>query len=96
MALDPRWEPVFENEELAMKIAPMQPEEVQKTLAENGFDFTLEEILETGTELYKLRESMDKSGELSEDDLDDVAGGLVWGPIIKTLATILGQRPRPW
>lgn len=85
MALDPKWQPVFDNEDLAMKIIPMEPEEAQKVLAENGFDFTLEEILEAGTELYKMRESMNNGGELSEDDLDDVAGGC----IIRSPGTIL-------
>ena len=33
MALNEKWIPVFENEELAMKVIPLQPEEAQKVLA---------------------------------------------------------------
>ena len=75
MALNEKWIPVFENEELAKKIVPMQPEEAQKALAENGFDFTIDEIIEAGNELYAMREQQ-MSGELDEDDLENVSGGI--------------------
>ena len=78
MALNEKWIPVFENEELAMKVVPLQPEEAQKVLAENGYEFTLDEIVAAGKELYQMRERMNTSGELTEDDLSDVAGGTIW------------------
>ena len=76
MALNEKWIPVFENEELAMKVIPLQPEEAQKVLAENGYEFTLDEIVAAGEELYQMRERMSTGAELNEDDLSDVAGGL--------------------
>ena len=72
--LNEKWIPVFENEALAIKVVQMQPEEVQKVLAENGYDFTMDEILEAGKELYKIQ-AQESSDELSEDELGDVAGG---------------------
>lgn len=76
MTLNAKWIPVFENLELAKKILPMQPEEAQKVLAENGFDFTIDEILEAGKVLYEMQNSPE--GELSENDLEAVAGGVGW------------------
>ena len=72
--LNEKWIPVFENEALAIKVVQMQPEEAQKVLAENGYDFTMDEILEAGKELYKIQ-AQESSDELSEDELGDVAGG---------------------
>jgi len=88
MALSEKWKPVFENAELLDKVAPMKPEDAQKCLAENGYEFTMDEILEAGKEMYALKEKM-TSSELSEDDLEDVAGGFSWGwlkPAVKTVA----------
>ena len=85
MALSEKWAPVFENEELAAKVIPMQPEEAQKVLAENGFNFTMDEILEAGNELYAMRERLNNDGELNEDDLEDVAGGVNWGTVEKVV-----------
>ena len=67
----------------------MQPEEAQKVLAENGYDFTLDEILEAGKELYAIRQRMD-SGELNDDDLENVAGGvrINWGTVEKVCKTV--------
>ena len=81
--MNEKWMPVLENEELMMKVIPMKPEEALEVLAENGYNFTLDEILEMGKELYALRSKANSDGELSEDDLEDVAGGIAWGPVIK-------------
>lgn len=81
MAISEKWAPVFENEELLEKVLPMKPEDAQKVLTENGYDFTLDEILEVGKELYMLTEQMtgenDNSDELEEDDLENIAGGIL-------------------
>ena len=98
MALNEKWFPVFQNEELARKVLPLSPEEAQKVLAENGFDFTIDEILDAGNELSKMQERL-TSGELDEDDLEDVSGGAsrFWSwetlkNIFKTVAKMCG----PW
>lgn len=80
MTLNEKWIPVFENLELAQKIVPMQPEDAQKVLAENGFDFTIDEILEAGKVLYAMQNAPE--GELSENDLDAVAGGVGWLEVV--------------
>jgi hypothetical protein len=81
--MNEKWLPVLENEELMMKVVPMAPEEAQKELAANGYNFTMDEIIEMGKDLYALRSKANSDGELSEGDLEDVAGGVAWGPVIK-------------
>lgn len=95
MALNEKWIPVFENEELAMKVIPLQPEEAQKVLAENGYEFTLDEIVAAGEELYQMRERMNTSGELTEDDLSDVAGGS-WISVTKKVCQAAGRAMQIW
>ena len=92
--LNEKWNPVFENEELAMKIIPLQPEEAQKVLAENGFDFTVDEILDAGKELYAIREQQTE-GELSENDLEEVAGGINI-LVVKTICRCAGAAMIHW
>ena len=76
--MNEKWLPVLENEELMMKVVPMKPEEAQQVLAENGYNFTMDEILEMGKALYAIRTKQNSNGELSEEDLEDVAGGINW------------------
>ena len=92
--LNEKWVPVFENEELALKVVQMQPEEAQKVLAENGFEFTMEEILEAGKELYAMRDNQ-KADELNEEDLEQVAGGLKMGTV-KTITKCVGYALYTW
>lgn len=51
------------------------PEEVQSLLKEQGIEFTLEEIVALRDAIVKAAEK-GESGELSEENLDGVAGGL--------------------
>ena len=57
---------------------------VKELLDRNGIDFTMEEIdammLSVGSTLIKLEEN---NGELSEEDLEQVAGGWSWGGFFK-------------
>lgn len=69
-----KWNDVFSNEELTKKVVALSPEEAQKVLAENGFVFTLEEVLEQGKEINELLEKF-KKGEISEEELTAVSGG---------------------
>lgn len=89
-----RWNEVFENDELAKQIISLQPAEAQKVLAENGFNFTIEEILAKGEELNEFIKKMN-SGEINEEALDQVSGGCKWcfaaGVAIGVTAYIL-----PW
>jgi predicted ribosomally synthesized peptide with nif11-like leader len=64
------------------------PEEVQDFLKEQGLDFSLAEINEIRDALVKLAEKAQASpdGELSDADLEDVAGG-AGGLILLTLVT---------
>jgi hypothetical protein len=61
-------------------------EAVKELLDRNGIDFTMEEIdailIAVGNTLIKLEEN---DGELTEEDLEQVAGGWSWGGFFKGL-----------
>ena len=62
-----------EDVERANNLIDMSPEEVVKVVNEAGYDFTVEEIVEFGE---NLKAAAAQAGELSEDNLDEVSGGL--------------------
>ena len=59
-------------------------EQVQSFLKEEGLDFSLEEINSFRDQLLKVVQK----GELSDEDLEDVAGGSISGAIVATCALI--------
>ncbi len=78
------------DQSLAEKLLAMEtPEEVQGLLKTEGLDFALEEI-------NMLRDALIKSllkgenDELSDEDLEDVAGGLLISTIITVICACLG------
>lgn len=72
-----KWNAVFANEELTKKIVVLSPEDAQKVLAENGYEFSMDEIMEAGKTINEMLAKIraGQTGELSEDDLEDVSGG---------------------
>lgn len=74
-------------------------EDVRKLFAEKGIQLTLEEVDALGDEILKAVPL--KTGDLSEEDLDSVAGGAirVWLPRIPFPLPLPRPRPyplRPW
>jgi len=71
--------------------------EVQDYLKENGLDFSLDEITELKEALIKAA-AKQQSGELSDEDLENVAGGSIGSTIdsiiggISNFITIGGRR----
>lgn len=64
---------LMEDKEFVAKMLSQESaEDVQKLFLENGVDMTMEDVHTLGKMLDKLSESGD---ELTEDMLDDVAGG---------------------
>lgn len=64
------------DENLAVKMFTLDtPEEVQNLLKGEGIDFSLEEILLIKEAVVKSSVQGAANGELSEDDLENVAGG---------------------
>lgn len=57
----------------ANKLAEMSPEEVATVINNEGYDFTVDEIKEFG-EGFKAAAAQ---GELSEENLDQVSGGVI-------------------
>lgn len=61
----------------AKELVDLPVEDAVKAINADGFDFTVDELKEFGTQLQKIAEKMNSNGELSADVLEDVAGGLV-------------------
>jgi predicted ribosomally synthesized peptide with nif11-like leader len=78
------------DQALAEKLFSLDtPEEVQSLLKEQGIDFTIEEIEVMREALVKIVAKGDAS-ELTDEDLEDVAGGFVGTStlLIGTLVTV--------
>ena len=77
-----KFEEILKEEDFVRKLCDMEdPEDVQAAFAEKGVDFTIEEIVEIGNALS----SIETEGEISEAELENVAGG-VPGLVLFTLA----------
>ena len=63
--------------ERAKVLLDLTPEEAAEKINADGFDFTADEIKEFGVQLQKVAASQAEEGELSEDALSEVAGGIV-------------------
>ena len=64
------------DEQLVEKLMQQETsEDVQALLKENGVDLTIEEVNEIREVLLKLMDRMSE-GELSEEDLEEVTGGI--------------------
>lgn len=78
-----KFDEAFADQAFAEKVLAMtEPEDVQKAFAEKGIELTLEDVKAIGK---KLSETAD--GELNEDALEDVAGGVITGI---TVAAVIG------
>lgn len=63
-----------DDKERAIKLVAMAPEEAVAQINAAGYDFTVAEIEEFGKNLKKFA---GQQGELNEEDLNDVSGGIV-------------------
>lgn len=77
MAIDnAKFNVLMEDKVFVEKMLSLEtPEDVQHLFCENGVDFTLEEIMAIGAELD--RQFHKQNGELDENALDDVSGGVI-------------------
>ena len=65
---------IFSDEEFTRALLSMEtPEEVQTALKEKGLELTIDEIKEIAKAINASQE-----GELTEGNLEDVAGGSIW------------------
>lgn len=75
-----KWKALEQNAELKAALETADsPEKAYEILMRYGADVTLEEV----------REMIQKEGELSENDLDDVAGGAAWRRVVGFKIVIL-------
>ena len=86
--------PLWENEEFVKALAAAESEEAAlKLFADNGVDITTEELSE-------IKANATSQGELGEEDLEDVAGGVVLSTLSAAGAMALGwwvyQQWRKW
>ena len=72
------------------------PEEVQTVLKEAGLEFSLEEIVQL-RESIVAAQAEGSEEELSDDDLENVAGGATTYPVPNILVMMSrGMRAKPW
>ena len=64
-------------------------EETQANLKANGLDFSIEEL-----EALAAKVTVQEQGELSEDALDDVSGGLLMPAVLYALKHLGPKLPR--
>lgn len=86
--------PLWENEEFVKALAAVQSEEdALKLFADKGVDITPEELAE-------IKANATAPGELGEEDLEDVAGGVIVSLLSQAAALALGwwvyQQWRKW
>lgn len=82
---------VQDHEFMNKMLSCEEPEQVQKLFADNGVEITLEEVKTLGKVLAGMAQS---DGELSEDDLEGVAGGSVWDKFREMIELIGMGAPR--
>ena len=71
--MDKRWGEILEKDEMVQGMAEISdPEKFQEFLKAHGYDFTIEEIRAFGEELAE-QYSEEAGGELTDNDLEDVA-----------------------
>ena len=63
--------------ERAKSLINLSPEEAVAKINADGYDFSVDEIMEFGEQLQKVAASQSDDGELSEEALSAVAGGVV-------------------
>ena len=63
---------IVEDQERAKKLFGMEPEEAAKEFVAAGYDISAEDLVEFGEKMVKCGNNDD----LSDDELEDVAGGL--------------------
>jgi predicted ribosomally synthesized peptide with nif11-like leader len=83
-----RIQEVFSDETFVKELLSREtPEEVQKMLADKKIDLSIDDILKIRTIFEK---KLDQSAELSDDELEDVSGGVVViGAIVYTVLPLI-------
>ena len=70
------YEVAFKDEQTAKSLLEKSPEEVRDYMKEQGYDYSIGEIQAIAKELKSMANKQQQEGELDEDALEDVAGGL--------------------
>lgn len=83
-----RIQEVFSDETFVKELLSREtPEEVQKMLADKKIDLSIDDILKIRTIFEK---KLDQRAELSDDELEDVSGGVVViGAIVYTVLPLI-------
>lgn len=87
---------LFEKPEIQQQVSGLtDPEDIRKVLVDNGVELTSEEMNEVLLSIGETIANLVPEGELSEDDLEDVAGGgfsmmLVLGAGSTTFCAVAG------
>ena len=74
------------DQDRAQALLELSPEEAVAKINADGNDFTVEEVKEFGETLQKVT----KTGELNENELEDVSGGVIGTATAIAIAKVLG------
>lgn len=85
---------LLSDEDRMEALLQMDPEAAVDKINAEGFRFTAQELVTVVKEMAAL--ANEKSGELTEEDLDDVAGGALFLPIRVLIKPILGPGGNPF
>ena len=77
---------LFQDERFVSDLLEMEePEQIQTALRDQGIEMSLEEVKTVGAICEKL---IEKDGELTEEDLEEISGGVVFMATLTTAVTI--------
>ncbi len=68
---------LISDKERAKELLDLSADEAQKRINADGYDFTIEEIKEFGQVIETAAKMQEQEGELDEDSLAEVSGGIV-------------------
>jgi len=82
------YEVAFKDVETAKSLLEKSPEEVSAYMKTQGYEYSVEEIKAIGTELKAMADKQTE-GELDEDALEDVAGGMIGTAMVLAAGSFL-------
>ena len=83
------YEVAFKDEETAKSLLEKSPEEVSAYMKTQGYEYSVEEIKAIGAELKAMADKQPE-GELDEDALENVAGGMLGTAMVFAAGFVAG------
>lgn len=84
------WKEVFADEEFSKKLLALDASDALAILQEKGYSLTAADMDEMATAINTYKEKITENGELSEEDLQKIAGGGFWDHVGSFVAGVVG------